>query len=73
MQGGFGGEMMCRWMDVRYRFSIPTSSQYIDRDFLFLTQKNHLEGFRLSHWCTLAVAKTPAYMVVMLNLEADEL
>jgi hypothetical protein len=33
MQGGFGGEMRCGWMDVRYRFSIPTSPQYIDRDF----------------------------------------
>jgi hypothetical protein len=32
-------------MDVRYRFLIPTSPQYIDRVFLYLTQKNHLEGF----------------------------
>jgi hypothetical protein len=56
MQGGFGGEMMCGRMDVRYRFSVPMSPQYTDRDFLYLTQKNHLEGFRLSHWRTLAVA-----------------
>jgi hypothetical protein len=40
---------------------IPTSSQYIDRVFLYLTQKNHLEGFRLSHRCTLAGSQTPAY------------
>jgi hypothetical protein len=25
-----------------------------DRAFLYLTQKNHLKGFKLSHWCTLA-------------------
>jgi hypothetical protein len=40
-------------------FLIPTSSQYIDRFFLYLTQKNHLERFRLSHWHTLAVAYPP--------------
>jgi hypothetical protein len=56
MQGGFGGEMTCGWRDVRYRFSIPTSPKYINRIFLYLMQKNHLEGFRLSHWHTLAVA-----------------
>jgi hypothetical protein len=56
MQCGFGGEMRCEWMDVHYRFSCSTSPQYIDRDFMSLTQKNHLEGFRLSHWRTLAVA-----------------
>jgi hypothetical protein len=33
---------------------IPMLSQYIDRVFLYLTQKNHLEGFRLSHRGTLA-------------------
>jgi hypothetical protein len=56
MEGGFGGEMRCRLMDVRYRFLIPTSPQCIDRVFLYPKQKNHLKGFRLSHWCTLAVA-----------------
>ncbi len=44
-------------------FLIPTSSQYIDRVFLYLMQKNHLEGFRLSHRGTLVGSKTPAYMV----------
>jgi hypothetical protein len=33
MQGEFGGEMRCGWMDVRYGFIIPTSPQYIDRVF----------------------------------------
>jgi hypothetical protein len=37
-------------------FLIPTSSQYIDRVFLYLTQENHLKGFRLSHQGTLAGA-----------------
>jgi hypothetical protein len=54
VRGRFGGGMRCWWMDVRYRFLIPMSPQYIDRVFLYLTQKNHLKGFRLSHWCTLA-------------------
>ncbi len=63
MQGGFGGGMECGWIDVRYRFLIPTSPQYIDRFFLYLTQKNHLEHFRLSHRRTLAVSYTPVPMV----------
>jgi hypothetical protein len=33
MQDGFGGEMRSGWIDVRYRFLIPTSPQYINRVF----------------------------------------
>jgi hypothetical protein len=61
MRDGFGGETRCGWMDVRYRFLIPTSRHYIDKVFFYLTQKHHLEGFRLSHWRTLADTYTPAY------------
>jgi hypothetical protein len=41
-----------------FRSLIYTSPQYIDRVYfvLYLAQKNHLKGFRLSHWRTLAVA-----------------
>jgi hypothetical protein len=43
MQGRFGGGMRCGWMDVRYRFLIPTLPQYIDRGFLYFMQKSHLK------------------------------
>jgi hypothetical protein len=63
MRGGFEGEMRCGgWMCAM--FLIPTSSQYIDRVFLYLTQKNHLEGFRLLHRGTLVGSSTPAYTVM---------
>jgi hypothetical protein len=42
--------------DLALKLLIPISPQYIDRVFLYLTQKNHLEGLRLSHQHTLAVA-----------------
>jgi hypothetical protein len=48
-------------------FLIPTSSQYIDRVFLYLTQKNHLEGFKLSHRGTLVGSQTPAYTVLQVR------
>jgi hypothetical protein len=55
MHGGFEGEIGAGgWMCAM--FLISMSSQYIDRVFLYLTQKNHLDGFRLSHRGTLAVA-----------------
>ncbi len=40
-------------------FFIPTLTWYITRVLFYLTQKNHLERFRLSHPCTLAVSYPP--------------
>ncbi len=39
MQGGFGGGMRFGWMDVPYKFLIPTSPQYIVRVFLYVRRK----------------------------------
>ncbi len=50
------------------RFLIPTSPQYIDIVFLYLTQKNHLKQFRLLHQRTLAVSYTPACTVAVVFL-----
>jgi hypothetical protein len=49
-------------------FLIPTQSQYIDRVFFVPYAENHLEGFRLSHRGTLAVAYPPVPMVGTLHL-----
>ncbi len=40
-------------------FFIPTLTWHITRVFLYLTQKNHLERFRLLHPDTLAVSYPP--------------
>jgi hypothetical protein len=32
--------MRCGWIDVHYRFLIPTSPEYIDRVFFTLRRKN---------------------------------
>ncbi len=40
-------------------FVIPTLTWYITRVFFYLTQKNHLKQFRLSHPGTLVVSYPP--------------
>jgi hypothetical protein len=54
LQGGFGGEMRCGWMDVHYVLNSYINS--IQQFFVYLVKKNHLERFSLSHRRTLAVA-----------------
>jgi hypothetical protein len=59
MQGGFEGEMRCGWIDVLYDFDsniIPVHLQ----SFFVPYAENQLEGFRLSHHGTLAVAYPPS-------------
>jgi hypothetical protein len=57
-------------------FLIPTSSQSstLTEFLLYLMQKNHPKGFRLSHCGTLAVAYPPVPMVgrIALTLRSDE-
>jgi hypothetical protein len=43
----------------RRRIFIPTLTWYITRDFLYLTQKHHLDQFRLSHPDTFSWFLTP--------------
>jgi hypothetical protein len=47
MQGGFGGGMMCGWMDVHYRFLIPTSPQYISRVFFVPYAEKPPQGIKI--------------------------
>ncbi len=58
------GRVVAFFIFLYSRSLIPTSPQYIARVFLYLTQRNHLKQFRLSHWCTLAVSLTPAYLFI---------
>ncbi len=48
-------------------FFIPTLTWYITRVFFYLTQKNNLKRFRLSHPGTLVVSYPPVSTIVLLR------